>query len=174
MNIFYTHIIHIVHIATKTHCADSLFFLLANVTVPQHAWGPDFLPIYVGPSFRYSIINKLNGSKTFITTQCTISNHFLWPSLPLEGLKICSKSSFWRVSILSPVRNSKQNQSKNVASYDIMSVYQLVSIPQDIQKNSTHYSINKLSKNGIKIKFTPSRFFYFFSLKIECYDIYFF
>ena len=147
---------------------------MANVTVPQHAWGPDFLPIYVGPSFRYSIINELNGSKTFITTQCTISNHFLWPSLPLEGLKICSKSSFWRVSILSPVRNSKQNQSKNVASYDIMSVYQLVSIPQDIQKNSTHYSINKLSKNGIKIKFTPSRFFYFFSLKIECYDIYFF
>ena len=145
---------------------------LANVTVPQHAWGPDFLPIYVGPSFRYSIINDLNGSKTFITTQCTISNHFLWPSLPLEGLKICSEGSFWRVSILSPIRNSKQNQSKNVASYDIMSVYQLVSIPQDTQKNSTHYSINKLSKNGIKIKFTPSRFFYFFSLKIECYDIY--
>ena len=118
-------------------------------------------------------MNESNGSKTFITTQCTISNHFLWPSLPLEGLKICSKSSFWRVSILSPVRNSKQNQSKNVASYDIMSFYQLVSIPQDTQKNSTQYSFHKLSKNGIKIKFTPSRFFYFFSLKIECYDIYF-
>ena len=28
------------------------YFSQANVTVPQHAWGPDFLPIYVGPSFR--------------------------------------------------------------------------------------------------------------------------
>ena len=71
-------------------------------------------------------------------------------------------------------RKNKQNQSKNVLSYDIISFHRPVSIPQDTQKNSTHYSINKLSKNGIKIKFTPSRFFYFFSLKIECYDIYFF
>ena len=51
--------------------------LMVNVTVPQHAGGPDFLPIYVSSSFKYLIIFELNGSKTFITTQCTISNHSL-------------------------------------------------------------------------------------------------
>ena len=146
----------------------------ANVTVRQQAGGPDFLPIYVSPSFRYIIIYELNGSKTFITTQCTISNHFLWPSLPLGGLKIWSKGSFWLVSILSPVENSKQNKSKNVLSYDIMSFHWPLSIPQYTQKISTHYSNNNLSKNGIKIKFSPPRFFCFFSLKAEHYDIYFF
>ena len=49
----------------------------ANVTVPQQAGGLDFLPIYASTSFRYIIICGLNGSKTFINTQCTISNHFL-------------------------------------------------------------------------------------------------
>ena len=121
----------------------------ANVTVRQQAGGPDFLPIYVSPSFRYIIIYKLNGSKTFITTQCTISNHFLWPSLPLGGPKIWSKGSFWHVSILSPREKSKQNQSKNVISYDTMSLHGLVPIPVDAQKNSTHYSNKKLSKNGV-------------------------
>ena len=112
---------------------------MANVTVRQQAGGPDFLPIYVSPGFRYIFIFELNGSKTFITTQCTISNHFLWPSLPLGGLKIWSKGSFWLVSILSPVENSKQNKSKNVLSYDIMSFHWPLSIPQYTQKISTHY-----------------------------------
>ena len=94
---------------------------MANVTVPQQAGGPDFPPIYVSTSFRYIIICGLNGSKTFMTTQCTISNHFLWSSLPLGSLKIWSKSFFWLVSILSPVENSKQNQSRNVFSYDFSS-----------------------------------------------------
>ena len=147
---------------------------MANVTVPQHAWGPDFLPIYVGPSFRYSIINELNGSKTFKATQCTISNHFLWPSLPLEGLKIWSKGSFWPVSILSPVENSKQIKSKNVLSYDIMSFHGPLSIPHYTQKNSTHHSNNKSSKYGVNIKFSLPQFFCFFSLKAEHYDIYFY
>ena len=145
-----------------------------NVTVPQHAGGPDFLPIYVSPSFRYIIIFELNGSKTFITTPCTISNHFLWPSLLLGGLKIWSKGSFWLVSILSPVENSKQIKSKNVLSYDIMSFHWHLSIPQYTQKISTHYSNNKLSKNGVNIKFPLPRFFCFFSLEAEHYDIYFF
>ena len=147
---------------------------MVNVTVPQHAGGPDFLPIYVSPSFRYIIIFELNGSKTFITTQCTISNHFLWPSLLLGGLKIWSKGSFWLVSILSPVENSKQIKSKNVLSYDIMSFHWPLSIPQYTQKISTHYSNKRLSKNGVNIKFSLPRFFCFFSLKAEHYDIYFY
>ena len=146
----------------------------ANVTIRPHALGPVFLLIYTTPSFRYIIVCRLNDSKTFVTTQCTISNHFLWPSLPLGGLKIWSKGSFWLVSILSPVENSKQNKSKNVLSYDIMSFHWPLSIPQYTQKISTHYSNNKLSKNGIKIKFSPPWFFCFFSLKAEHYDIYFF
>ena len=121
----------------------------ANVTVPQHAWGPDFLPFYVSSSFSYIIGNDLNGSNTFITTQCTILNPFLWPSLPLGGPKIQSKGYFWYVSILSPVEKSKQNQSKNVLSYEIMSVPRPLSIPQDTQKNLTHYANNELPKNGI-------------------------
>ena len=48
-----------------------------------------------GLSFRYIIIYKLDGSKIFITTQGTISNHFLWPSLPLGftfvWLYICAR-----------------------------------------------------------------------------------
>ena len=123
--------------------------LMANVTVPQHAWGPDFLPFYVSSSFSYIIGNDLNGSNTFITTQCTILNPFLWPSLPLGGPKIQSKGYFWHVSILSPVEKSKQNQSKNVLSYEIMSVPRPLSIPQDTQKNLTHYANNELPKNGI-------------------------
>ena len=162
------------HFPDVTALKNCHWAVLANVTVPQQAGGPDFLPIYVSPSFRYIIIYELNGSKTFITTQCTISNHFLWPSLPLGGLKIWSKGSFWLVSILSPVENSKQNKSKNVLSYDIMSFHWPLSIPQYTQKISTHYSNNNLSKNGIKIKFSPPRFFCFFSLKAEHYDIYFF
>ena len=135
---------------------------MANVTVPQHAWGPDFLPIYVSSSFRYIIVNDFNGSNTSITTQCTISNLFLWPSLPLGGPKIQSKGYFWHVSILSPVEKSKQNQSKNDLSYAIMSFYQAVSIPQGTQKNSTHYANNKLPKNGIQFKFTTPQFFLLF------------
>ena len=147
---------------------------MANVTVPQHAWGPDFLPFYVSSSFSYIIGNDLNGSNTFITTQCTISNPFLWPFLPLGGPKIQSKGYFWYVSILSPVEKSKQNQSKNDLSYAIMSFYQAVSIPQGTQKNSTHYTNKKLPKIGIQIKFTTPHFFCFFSLDPEYYDIYFF
>ena len=85
-----------------------------------------------------------------------------------------SKGSFWHVSILSPGEKSKQNQSKNVSSYDIMSFLQLVPNPQDTQKKSTQYRNNKLSKNGVEIKFPAHRFFSFFSLKAEYYDIYFF
>ena len=147
---------------------------MANVTVPQHAWGPDFLPFYVSSSFSYIIGNDLNGSNTFITTQCTISNPFLWPFLPLGGPKIQSKGYFWYVSILSPVEKSKQNQSKNVLSYEIMSFPRPVSIQQHTQKNLTHYANNKLPKNGKYIRFTPSRFFCFFSLKAEYHYIYFF
>ena len=158
---------------TKTKLT-SICRYVVNVTVPQHAVGPDFQPIYVSPSFRYIIIFELNGSKTFITTQCTISNHFLWPSLLLGGLKIWSKGSFWLVSILSPVENSKQIKSKNVLSYDIMSFHRPLAFPQYTQKISTHYSNNKLSKNGVNIKFSLPRFFCFFSLKAEHYDIYFY
>ena len=148
--------------------------LKANVTVPQQAGGPDFPPIYVSTSFRYIIICGLNGSKTFMTTQCTISNHFLWPSLPLGGLKIWSKSFFWLVSILSPVENSKQNQLRNVFFYDFMSFHHLVVVPLDTQKNSTHYWNKELSKNGVNIKFSLPRFFCFFSPKADHYNTYFY
>ena len=59
----------------KTECDHVVKFI--NVTVPQQAEGPDFPPVYVSTSFRYIILCGLNGSKTFMTTQCTISNHFL-------------------------------------------------------------------------------------------------
>ena len=144
------------------------------VTFRPHTLGPVFLLLYISPSFRYMIVCSLNDSKTFVTTQCTISNHFLWPPVHLGGLKIRSKGSFWHVSILSPGEKSKQNQSKNVSSYDIMSFLQLVPNPQDTQKKSTQYRNNKLSKNGVEIKFPAHRFFSFFSLKAEYYDIYFF
>ena len=38
--------------------------LEVNVMVPQHAGGPDFLPIYISPSFRYIVIYESNGSNT--------------------------------------------------------------------------------------------------------------
>ena len=99
---------------------------------------------------------------TYLTTWITLPNHFLWPPLPLGGPKTWSKGSFWHISILSPGEKSKQNQSKNVLSYDIMRFPQLVPIPLDTQKKSTHYWNSKLSKNGMKIKFTAHRFFRFF------------
>ena len=52
----------------------------ANVTVPQHAGKPDFLPICVSPSFRYIIVDGLDGSNTFITTHCTIPLFVTLPS----------------------------------------------------------------------------------------------
>ena len=71
------------------------------------------------------------------------------PTLPtLGGPKIQSKGYFWHVSILSPVEKSKQDQSKNVLSYEIMSFPRPVSIQQDTQKNLTHYANDKLPKNG--------------------------
>ena len=135
---------------------------MATVTIRPHALGPEFLLIYMGSSFRYVIAYGLNDSKTFVTTQCIISNHFLWPPLSLGGPKIWSKGSFLHVSILSPREKSKQNQSKNVISNDITSFRQLVPIPVDAQKKSTQYSNSKLSKNGVKIKFSAHRFFRLF------------
>ena len=87
---------------------------------------------------------------------------FFVTPLPLGGPKIWPKGSFWHVSILSPREKSKQNQSKNVISDDITSFRQLVSIPVDAQKKSTQYSNSKLSKNGVKIKFSAHRFFRLF------------
>ena len=66
----------------------------------------------------------------------------------LGGPKIQSKGYFWHVSILSPVEKSKQDQSKNVLSYEIMSFPRPVSIQQHTQKNLTHYANDKLPKNG--------------------------
>ena len=148
-------------------CKISSWWLLANVTIRPHALGPVFLLIYTTTSFRYIIVCRLNDSKTFVTTQCTISNHFLWPPVRLGGLKIRSKGPFWHVSILSPGKKSKQNQSKNVSSYDIMSFHRLVPNPQDTQKNSTHYWNNKLSKNSMETYFFAHRFFCFFSIDAE-------
>ena len=66
------------------------------------------------------------------------------------------------------MEKSKQNQSKNVLSYAIMSFQQAVSIPQGTQKNSTHYANNKLPKNVTQFKFTTPQFFFaFFSLDPE-------
>ena len=43
-----------------------------------------------------------------------------------------------------------------------MSFHWPLSIPQYTQKISTHYSNKRLSKNGVNIKFSPPRFFFFF------------
>ena len=110
-----------------------------------------FLVILERKKRRVGILNPFSAHSMSATTQCTISNLILWPPLPLGGQKIWSKGSFWYVSNLSPEERSKQNQSKNVLSYDFTSFHQLVLIPQDTQKNWTQYSINKLSKNGLKI-----------------------
>ena len=56
---------------------DALLGFMATVTIRPHASGPEFLLIYIGPSFRYVIAYGLNDSKTFVITQCIISNHFL-------------------------------------------------------------------------------------------------
>ena len=147
--------------------------LVANVTVPQHAWGPDFLPIYVSSSFRYIIVNDFNGSNTSITTQCTISNLFLWPSLPLGGPKIQSKGYFWHVSILSPV---EKKQAKPIKKCLVVWNYECS--PTIINPTGYTKKFNSLRKQWVTKKWYitqiyPFSIFLLFSLNADYHDTYF-